>query len=908
MEVFVIHYLLELIGSDSMFDSMGFDLWCHGLGIPEQTKAFIEHVRSSNPVRRVRSNSSNVSGRYCSRKMGVTIQFESHRVELPIIFELEQNKDVLEYYDQPTQIKLNYKSSKGKNLGVLYTPDFFVIRSNSAGFEECKTEEELVELSNEQPNRYSKGEDGNWHCPPAENFAMQYGLYFKIISSQEINWIYQRNLIFLEDYLREIHEVNEVARLAIYSAIHTTRGISLTNLIKYSKKFTVDDIFSLIATGDIYVDLHAEVLAEADKVSVYASSDAARIHIKANEQNLAPSKFIGVNIVKNEHGEVIEWDGILWTILNAGTSSVTLQSDEGKIVLLSRENLKTLIQSGQVKGHEETNKDLLCSEARNLLQGASNTDMEVANYRCEIVEKYLAGQKDKLGAPGRTVRRWVANYRTAMEAWNCGYAGLLPKTKNRGNRDSKLPDHTLALIKETVEQDYETKKQKTKYISYSSLVNRCVESGIIAPSYKTFLKAIKSRPAYEQTLKRQGRRAAYKHEPFYMELETKTPRHGDRPFEICHIDHTELDIELVSSRTGKNYGRPWVTFLVDAYSRRILALYLTYDAPSYRSCMMVIRECVRLHSRMPQTIVVDGGKEFHSTYFETLLARFEVTKKTRPPAKARFGSVCERLFGTANTEFVHNLTGNTQMTKNVRQVTKSVNPKNQAIWTISTLYDRFCEWAYQFYDTVEHPALGQTPRETFETSLLTSGKRSNSMIPYDENFRIYTLPTTSKGSAKVDPGRGVKIKYIYYWSEAFRDPEIEKKQVNIRYDPFDAGIAYAYVKGQWILCTSEYYIVFKDRTEKEIKTATEEIRKQKNIHGKNFTITAGSIAKFLTPIEEQESQLLQGKKDSETKPLLEVINGGLGGKALPDNAVQNEKSKAISPSQVLKKFDVYEEY
>lgn len=891
-----------------MFDKIEFDLWCHGLGISEQTKAFIEHIRSSNPARRVRSNTSNVSGRYCSRKMGVTIQFESHRVELPIVFELEKNRDVLEYYDQPTQIKINYTSLKGKNLGVLYTPDFFVIRSDSAGFEECKTEEELVKLSTEQPNRYLKSEDGIWHCPPAENFAMQYGLYFKIVSSQEINWKYQRNLIFLEDYLREIHEVDEVARLAICSAVYTQQGITLENLIKYSNKFTADDIYALIVVGEVYVDLYAEVLAEPDKIFVYANSDVAENHKKSNEQNLMSRESIDINVVKVAPGEVIEWDGVLWTILNIGISSVIFQSNDGKVILLSDDNLKTLIQSGQIKGYKQNDKDLLCSEVQKILQGASSNDMKVANYRCEIVEKYLVGRKENFGTPARTIRRWVANYRKAIEVWNCGYAGLLPKTKNRGNKNSKLPDNTIEMIKETVEQEYETKKQKSKYIAYSSLVNKCLERGVVAPSYKTFLRAIKNRPVYEQTLKRQGRRAAYKHEPFYMQLEMKTPRHGDRPFEICHIDHTELDIELVSSRTGKNLGRPWATFLMDAYSRRILAVYLTYDAPSYRSCMMIVRECVRLYSRMPQTIVVDGGKEFHGTYFETLLARFEVNKKTRPPAKARFGSVCERLFGTANTEFVHNLMGNTQITKNVRQVTKSVNPKGQAIWTIGALYDRLREWAYEFYDTVEHPALGQTPREAFESSLLISGKRTNMMIPYDEYFRIYTLPTTGKGSAKVAPGYGVKIKYIYYWSDAFRDPEIEKTQVNIRYDPFDGGIAYAYVKGQWVVCTSEYYMIFKDRTEKEIQMATEEIRKQKSIHGKNFTITAGSIAKFLAPIEDQESQLLQRKKDLETKQVLEVISGGLDKKTLPDNDIGNNNPEAVSPLKILKKFDVYEEF
>jgi hypothetical protein len=90
--------------------------------------------------------------------------------------------------------------------------------------------------------------------------------------------------------------------------------------------------------------------------------------------------------------------------------------------------------------------------------------------------------------------------------------------------------------------------------------------------------------------------------------------------------------------------------------------------------MMVMRECVQRHARLPQIIVVDGGREFESVYFETLLARYECSKKTRPGAQPRFGSVCERLFGTTNTRFVYNLLGNTQITRNVRQVTKSVSP------------------------------------------------------------------------------------------------------------------------------------------------------------------------------------------------------------------------------------------
>src|SRR6202035_1147849 len=85
-------------------------------------------------------------------------------------------------------------------------------------------------------------------------------------------------------------------------------------------------------------------------------------------------------------------------------------------------------------------------------------------------------------------------------------------------------------------------------------------------------------------------------------------------------------IEVCTSM-GRVLGRPWATFATDAYSRRLLGCYLTFDPPSYRSCMMVLRACVRRHQRFPQSIVVDGGPEFQSTYFESLVARYNGTKK-----------------------------------------------------------------------------------------------------------------------------------------------------------------------------------------------------------------------------------------------------------------------------------------
>src|SRR5260370_24171604 len=72
--------------------------WYARLNLNDQARTIIEQVRSSEPTRRVGGGHTNVSGFYPSRKMGKTIQFESHRVELAAIYEMEHDPLTLEFY------------------------------------------------------------------------------------------------------------------------------------------------------------------------------------------------------------------------------------------------------------------------------------------------------------------------------------------------------------------------------------------------------------------------------------------------------------------------------------------------------------------------------------------------------------------------------------------------------------------------------------------------------------------------------------------------------------------------------------------------------------------------------------------------------------------------------------------
>ena len=469
-------------------------------------------------------------------------------------------------------------------------------------------------------------------------------------------------------------------------------------------------------------------------------------------------------------GAPVVLDGNLWTIFNPGETEVILLSEDKQFVPVPNETFAELIRTGRLTGLSAQMAPAREEEGRMLLRQASPAALEEANRRYTIITTGCNTPSSAQPVPARTLRRWRAQFHEAEVAHGNGLVGLLPRWRDRGNRLPRLDECAEALLETFITTHYETLKQQPKREVYLLLEREAERKNIPVPSYTTFLTRIKQRPRLEQTRKRQGPRAAAQVEPWYWELERTTPKHGDRPWDIAHLDHTLLDIELVSARTGRPLGRPWATFLTDAFSRRFPVVYLTFDPPSYRSCMMIFRECVWRYGRLPHTIIVDGGPDFKSTYFETLLNYYGCTRAIRPWAKPRYGSVCERLFGTANTQFIHNLTGNTQIMKQVRQVTKSIAPREQAVWTLGDLYAYLSVWAYDVYDLEIHPALGQSPREAFAMGLARSGTREHLKSLYDDDFQYLSLASTRKGTAQVEPGRGVKINYLYYYSNAFQLP------------------------------------------------------------------------------------------------------------------------------------------
>jgi len=184
----------------AMLTDEAFRAWCQHNQIAMETATYIQRIRSSPPVRKVRSGVSNVTGRYPSVKMGCAIQFESRHVELWGMYTMERDDNVLEYFDQPTRIQLHYQARSGRKTSPWHTPDFFVVRRDGAGFEEWKPAAVLDQLGIRMPERYQRHGAGGWQCPPGEAVAHALGLYYRVRTSAEYHPFYIQNLKLLQDF------------------------------------------------------------------------------------------------------------------------------------------------------------------------------------------------------------------------------------------------------------------------------------------------------------------------------------------------------------------------------------------------------------------------------------------------------------------------------------------------------------------------------------------------------------------------------------------------------------------------------------------------------------------------------------------------------------------------------------
>jgi putative transposase len=190
---------------------------------------------------------------------------------------MERDADVLEFYDQPTRIPLHYQARSGRKTSPWHIPDFLVIRRDGAGFEEWKHPASLEKLAITQPQQYQRKASGGWQYPPGEVTASALGLSYRVRTSAEFHPNYIQNLKFLQDFWTHPFQVEAGQEAQVLASLEAYPGVSVAGLLEAHPHLSVDAVWALLTTQQLFTDLPATSLMEWDQVFLYRRAEVVPV-------------------------------------------------------------------------------------------------------------------------------------------------------------------------------------------------------------------------------------------------------------------------------------------------------------------------------------------------------------------------------------------------------------------------------------------------------------------------------------------------------------------------------------------------------------------------------------------------------------------------------------------------------
>jgi transposase InsO family protein len=798
---------------------------------------------------------------------------------------------------QPCYLDVEGVREDGKKLAFKYPPDYFELTDEWAGYVECKWQEELeAALDPEHKDyaswRYKRIAPDEWVSPPAEAAAARHGLKHRIwvMSKKKVQLI--ENLQFFAQYFDPATDnFKEDAAERIKSIVKGDPGIRLRDIQAVLGDDEIDTLFFCLARQLLYIDIEREPVSPNFTTRVFPNVECAELTLGMEAATAE------VEVTPEACAEVVVCPGTELTIEGKLSKIVRCRPDKDLVeyrevgtdmnVSMTYDELERAVVTGkahQTKAGFHESADFL--GAMEEWRRVEPNEWPIMQRRHSEIERFLMaeprGSRRKLGSPTRNQFRRIKQARDAAARFGPGFEilGLRPKPRS-GNTKAKLDETTLRILSETIANNYTTTQAPSIELVWGICSEKCEahDLRLKPPCLKTVGEHIREMGARKLALSREGSKAAYAIEtPYWDDTHDGLSINGEFAWAVAHIDHTQLDAETAPTADGLSLGRPWLTVMIAPRQKRVLAFCISYEPPSYRSCMTVMEECVRRHHRLPAIIVTDGGKEFTGDYFSHLVARFKIAHMFRPAVTPRFGSYLERFNGKINSKLIHNLPGNTKLTVWVRMLVKSHDPKSLATLSLDKLDLVVGEFVYDWLDKEPDPITGETPKQRYDADFRLGGPRTHKIIVPNKEFYILTCPTTKSGVVKVRRD-GVKVNHLYYNCRQFRAPGVLGSKLHVRYNPRNLSIVYVRIKGEWIPCICRHFQnLFKGLSERELRLATTMLlAASRTLVGPRRRINAIRLAQFfrergLTP----EVQLAR-KRAIENAKVAERRNRGVNG-------------------------------
>lgn len=302
----------------------------------------------------------------------------------------------------------------------------------------------------------------------------------------------------------------------------------------------------------------------------------------------------------------------------------------------------------------------------------------------------VSAELDDLKPPSwQTLKRWYSQFIKAGKDPRV----LIPAHQLKGNRNSKFTGKVLETI---------TADDLSKAAEVDAIVDKVIRNKYLiypAPSVQSVLEWVNitisdenrnrskdellPEPHINSIFKRIGKLDKYevdaaKFGKEYADKKYRQHQQGPRPtrpLERVELDHTKLDLMIIDTETGLPLGRPYITALIDVFTKNVLGFYVSFYPPGYLTVMKCLLHAIKpknylkndypevknewLCYGLPELIVVDNAPEFYSMDLEDACAQLGISIHYAPLKKSWYRNSIERYFRTINQGLIHQLPGTT---------------------------------------------------------------------------------------------------------------------------------------------------------------------------------------------------------------------------------------------------------
>jgi putative transposase len=395
------------------------------------------------------------------------------------------------------------------------------------------------------------------------------------------------------------------------------------------------------------------------------------------------------------------------------------------------------------------------------LAALSETVRKLALDRFRLLQPHLEQRiplplvAREAGIAYRTAQRWVMRYQ------KYGLAALV-----RQNRNDRGQRRTLSSSMQEFIEGLALEKPQLPIAGLCRRVQLFAqEHGESAPTYDVVYDIVRQLPADLLTMAHHGEKA-------YSEtFELIHRREANRPNAMWQADHSLLDILLL--RNEGQPQKPWLTLILDDYSRAVAGYFLSFEAPSAIQTAVALRQAIWRKDDprwnicgVPEVLYTDNGSDFSSHHLEQVSADLKMQLVFSIPGRPRGRGRIERLFSTITQMLLCELPGYTS---------PKIGMRGKPTLKLSQLDGLFREFLLEVYHRREHSETKTSPAERWEKGGFLP-RMPESLQQLD--LLLLTVPRARKVHA--DGIRFQGLRYVDTVLAAYVG-----ESVTLRYDPRD---------------------------------------------------------------------------------------------------------------------------